>query len=263
LEGKLERGRLPAGPLGIQLRSAGHAPWLGMVNLTAGARREVEVLLSPARRVSGLVRSTTTGEPIAGASVVLSSSPAAASETATIESEVLDGRWFQTSTALTDDAGRFVVTDAREGELRISVRHPEHYDPAGPTRPPVTIAGGDVELDPVELAPGSSIQVTLDGWNPPGGPGLIYCVDALGTGPVARPELRPSQTAGIDASGRCRIDGLAPGAYELRLRVLGTQVRQGSPPSLFPASEPQVLGTVTVGAQETAELTVPSPVASR
>jgi RNA polymerase sigma-70 factor (ECF subfamily) len=250
LEGKHERGRIPAGPVGIEVQAPGHASWLGLAQVDGGARREIQVMLFPARRVEGVVRLAATREPLAGVQVLLRTGPAAA-EDGSAESEVLDGRWFSTGFAITDAAGRFAIPNAREGELRLGIHHDEYYDPAATTRPPVAIGASDLELPPVDLVPGAVIQVTLEGWSAPP-PGTYLCVDALGTAPEVRPELRALKTAVLDAEGKCRITGVPPGVYELRLRDFTPQLRQGQPLPIL-ADGPRDLGTVTVGEGATAE----------
>lgn len=277
-EGKLERGQIAPGLLGLEIQAAGYATWRALAALAGGARREIAVSLHPARRVDGLVRSTVTGAPIADASVFLSSgvdsmADALAREARVLETLEIDDRGFHTDQVWTDAHGRFTISDARDGEFRISVWHSEFYDPQAMSRAPVVLLGGAAELTPIELAPGATIKVVLEGLKTRESPGDFLVVDAIPSAPaidaVSRnagpfetnvepappPDLRRSSTVGIDPEGHAQIAGLAPGTYELHLRVLRLRdpsKRNGRPE---PDGEPRQLGTITVGEQETATFT--------
>ena len=183
-EGKFERGRLPPGMVGIEVSAAGYAPWRAFTTLAGGARREVDATLYPARRVEGVVRAAATGAPIAEAGVFLFSSPSTEPDSASPGAEEVDDRVFRTGMAMTNAAGRFVVRDARDGELRHP--RPAHrvLRPAGED-PSRRDQWNGAEFEPMDL-PGSTIQVAVEGLDSLTAPDIFFAVEVAPATPGDR-----------------------------------------------------------------------------
>jgi len=121
------------------------------------------------------------------------------------------------------------------------------------------IDGTAQELEPVDLLPGATIQVAVEGLDALAATGNFFAVEVVpgteaekgGGNSPAPGSSRGSVSTGLDARGRCVFSGVPPGAYAVRLLVLRS-TEGGSP--VFDG-EPRALGTVTVGAGETAAFT--------
>jgi RNA polymerase sigma-70 factor (ECF subfamily) len=273
-EGRFENDRVYPGTVGIEVVSVGYSVWRATARLLGGSRREITAVLEPARRVDGIVRSIATGLPIPGASVTLV--PAGAGDVPTIavdlESEFVDDTWHSTGMVFTDETGRFVIEDAKDGAFSIRVRHQKFYDLHARSRASVIVDGASIELAPIDLEPGSEIEVSLRGL-----PDrrrervlvsvLAYRVETVDRSNSQTDEASPSRTlesmplgefvteAHVDEKGRTTLTGLPPGTYSLRMQsqdwtaMTSPKRNRAIIPTLL---DDTAIGTVSVGGRETA-----------
>jgi EmrB/QacA subfamily drug resistance transporter len=115
-----------------------HEPYASAVRV-AGQPAEVDMLLSGASKLSGVVRAAGTGEPLPGVTLALA-----------------DGRGEVVGTAVTGDAGEYAVENLVAGQYTLAVSAPSYQ----PIARPVTITDGQpTTLDP-ELRTGARLEGT-------------------------------------------------------------------------------------------------------
>jgi len=244
---------LPPGDYVLLVHADGYAPFRGAVKLGPGETGSVAVLLDHGLRVSGVVRSSSTRAPIAGAEIV--AVPGAEEE-----------RRIRPR-ARSDEDGRFLLQGLAAGEYELVAAHPDFIQTDEDRTRKMTLpldAERDLEL---RLDPAGRLE------------GRVTNLPALSQGTEEWPVLlltrlpkedRPVDGASnvrqekcrwalpLDSSGRYSAVSLRPGTYRLELMQTGGREATFSLKMALAGQQPlepgRPLGETEVSAGETAKL---------
>ncbi|MGW1029250.1 MFS transporter [Streptomyces sp. NPDC002577] len=151
-----------------------------------------DVLLSGTSGLAGVVRSSDSGVPVAGAVVI-----------------VTDVRGDVLATGQTDTLGEFTISELVPGTVTVAVNSAKHR----PLALPVEIGGAGTTRIEVELRPGAQVRGTVRGAGAPLGDARVTLVDAAGN-------VVATTTTGLD--GAYAFSDLDSGEY--------TVIATGYPP---------------------------------
>jgi carboxypeptidase family protein len=245
---------LPPGDYVLLVHAEGYAPFRGAVKLGPGEAGSVAVVLDHGLRVSGVVRSSSTRAPIAGAEIV--AVPGAEEE-----------RRIRPR-ARSDEDGRFLLQGLAAGEYELVVAHPDFIQADEDRTRKVTVpldAEKDLEL---RLDPAGRLEGRVTNL-----PALVsqeteelHVVLLTRLPDEERPDdaasnVRPEKSRWalpLDSSGRYSAVSLRPGTYRLELIKQGGREATFSLKMTLAGQEPlepgKLLGETEVRAGETARL---------
>ena len=245
---------LPAGDYILFLHADGYVPFRGALKLEPGKDGSVTVVLDHGLRVSGVVRSSSTRTPIAGAEITAVPG---------IEEEVR-GR----SRARSDDEGRFLLQGLAAGDYELVAAHPDFVPCREDENRKLTLPLDEERDLAVQLDPAGRLEGRVTNLPPLVGEAPDECHFLLLT---RLPERDPRDEAAstdhrercrwilrLDSSGHYGAVSLRPGTYRLELVDPGS--REGNlSPKMVLAGEPsatpgKLLGETEVRAGETARL---------
>ena len=174
----------------LEARHPGFGPATARLDLSARGTGRVTITLlddpSPGATRAGRVEDPT-GQPVAGA--LVSAAPERRRERGPARQ------------ATTDDAGRFALADVPPGRYTVVASAAPFADAA---RRGVAAGGDEVVL---RLAPGGAVEGRVR--DPGGGPVPVFTISIRPRGRGGR--APPRAVAVVDADGRYRLEGLAPG----------------------------------------------------
>jgi Carboxypeptidase regulatory-like domain len=132
LDGRYQVPAASEGTYTVIAMASAHEPYASAVQV-AGQPARVDILLNGASRLSGVVRTAGTGEPLPGVTVTLA-----------------DGRGEVVGTAITGEAGEYAMENLVSGQSTLAVSAPSYQ----PVALPVTISDGWPATLNVELRSG-------------------------------------------------------------------------------------------------------------